>query len=374
MAVAWPQGTWPPPGPEKGGHGGPLGTCWCSVSCHGPAPAHIGGFVLPAARRGAGGQGYSSSAKGIKQSKEHGGGSPLRSAAPQYRGGCRLWLSDGCRGIQTSLPPTWDYRTAFSSSLPLPTCGAGSDTPSPPLDGHPERPPARLGAQDAHVPVRSGGPSLLLAGGELADLAAGRAGLAGGVGRGARPPLGLGFGAQLSRLRPVHAHRLGQPLAAALPVLPGLLLRHLSCKGRGTVRQRRVAAPRHRLGPSGPSPAPGTRCSMEEGREPSPRPPPRTGFTPVFPSTGVVSESHRHGRPGPWEQRHPPSGAAAVHSQNPSSRLRSRGHHSSSSSLLGRKGASPRPIRPPPGARCVRSKPPSAFAAQPGLAGAGVTA
>lgn len=82
--------------------------------------------------------------------------------------------------------------------------------------------------------------SLLLARGELADLAAGRAGLARGVGGGAGPTLRLGFGAQLPRLRPVHADGLGQPPAAALPVLPRLLLRHLSCKG---TQREAVAAP-----------------------------------------------------------------------------------------------------------------------------------
>lgn len=82
--------------------------------------------------------------------------------------------------------------------------------------------------------------SLLLARGELTDLAAGRAGLARGVGGGAGPTLRLGFGAQLPRLRPVHADGLGKPPAAALPVLPRLLLRHLSCKG---TQREAVAAP-----------------------------------------------------------------------------------------------------------------------------------
>lgn len=126
----------------------------------------------------------------------------------------------------------------------------------PSLGSHPGWPPPPRGDKAAHVPVqRVGAPaSLLLAGGEFADLAAGRAGLAGGVGRGARPPLRLRFGAQLSRLCPVHAHGLGQPFATALPVLPCLLLRHLSCKGREMVRQREGSDP-------GASPAPNSNPS-----------------------------------------------------------------------------------------------------------------
>lgn len=91
-------------------------------------------------------------------------------------------------------------------------------------------------------PGDAGQSSLLLAGGELADLAAGGAGLAGGVGGGAGPALALGPGAQLPRLRPVHAHGLGQPLAAALPVLPGLLLRHLSwyCEVLSVEKKKRI--------------------------------------------------------------------------------------------------------------------------------------
>lgn len=102
----------------------------------------------------------------------------------------------------------------------------------PPLPSWGHKPLCTHGCPPAvAVPVRGAPGSLLLAGGELADLAAGRAGFARGVGGGAGSPLRLGFGAQLPRLRPVHADGLGQPPAAALPVLPGLLLRHLSCKG-----------------------------------------------------------------------------------------------------------------------------------------------
>lgn len=143
-------------------------------------------------------------------------GGPLGSAPPSPTGDAGLGYQGLCRGM---------LRLQTTPQLPPPAHTWGRLRCPPTLSGRPQGAPA--------VPGQS---SLLLAGGELADLAAGRAGLAGGVGGGAGPALALGPGAQLPRLRPVHAHGLGQPPAAALPVLPGLLLRHLSCKGTATVR------------------------------------------------------------------------------------------------------------------------------------------
>lgn len=93
-------------------------------------------------------------------------------------------------------------------------------------------------------------PSLLLAGRQPADLAAGGAGLAGGVGG---PALRLGFGAQLRRLRAVHTHGLGE--APALSILTGLLFWDLSWEGDGKCglslgphpqSRRNLAGPQHR--------------------------------------------------------------------------------------------------------------------------------
>lgn len=72
--------------------------------------------------------------------------------------------------------------------------------------------------------------SLLLAGGELADLAGGGDALPGGIGGRAGAP--LGFGLECSRLRPVHTHRFGHgtgALRSALFFLILLILRDLPC-------------------------------------------------------------------------------------------------------------------------------------------------
>lgn len=149
----------------------------------------------------------------------------------------------------------------------------------PPLPSWGHKPLCTHGCPPAvAVPVRGAPGSLLLAGGELADLAAGRAGFARGVGGGAGSPLRLGFGAQLPRLRPVHADGLGQPPAAALPVLPGLLLRHLSCKGSQASGRQPPSLPttRHRFC----SPLPPVSFSLEG-----------TSHSPVHPPAGL---------PGAW--------------------------------------------------------------------------
>lgn len=155
----------------------------------------------------------------IEQSQAGRAGHGRSCCTPQHHGESRPWVPGTLQ--RDAQDP--DHKTPLHS-FPLPIAGAGSDVPPIPQ------------ADPRGAPAVPGQSSLLLAGGELADLAAGGAGLAGGVGGGAGPALALGPGAQLPRLRPVHAHGLGQPLAAALPVLPGLLLRHLSCKGTATVR------------------------------------------------------------------------------------------------------------------------------------------
>lgn len=125
---------------ERGTRGA-LGTCWCSVSCHGPAPAHIGGFVLPAARRGAGGQGYSSSAKGIEQSKEHGGGPHCALQPPSTVGdagsGCQM-VAEGSRPL---CPPPGTTGQPFPAPFHCPHVGQAQTPPPLPWmvtqSGHP---------------------------------------------------------------------------------------------------------------------------------------------------------------------------------------------------------------------------------------------
>lgn len=260
---------------------------WCQgkgVSWHSLATAQEGRGAVPLT-----GQGRTEQSQVGRAG--HGGGLPwgLHPPAPQES---RPWVQVICRGTlrtQTTQPPS---------------------TPSPcPWLGQAQMSPSSLGQTPA-VPGQS---SLLLAGGELADLAAGGAGLAGGVGGGAGPALALGPGAaQLPRLRPVHAHGLGQPLAAALPVLPGLLLRHLSCKGMARVRgwqqilnERPLPSARDgscSCGKSEPVPVrsagEGSPARDGQGWEPETAPP---SLLPSRAGLAPIPSAHRHSVPSPLD-------------------------------------------------------------------------
>ena len=129
-------------------------------------------------------------------------------AVPQPQPSRTLWLPEEQSARRALWQPSW---------------AVGS---RPAVDGKTEQDLVGLLGTDCRQPL-----SLLFAGRQLADLAAGQAGLAGRVGGGAGPALCPRPGIQLGCVGAIHAHSLGKDPVLCAP--PSLLLQNLTFKRRG---------------------------------------------------------------------------------------------------------------------------------------------